>query len=97
MKKLSEKEIIRLMREEWTKKVNGLLSEKAEKTSDNLKMLARVNGKEKLVISPDLKVEKDNFLYTVVDANEKEVTLKKPSGEEFTITSKEFEEEFERE
>jgi hypothetical protein len=47
MKKLSEKEIIRLMREEWIKKVNGLLSEKAEKNSDNLKMLARVNGKEK--------------------------------------------------
>ena len=46
MKKLSEKEIIRLMREEWVKKVNGLLSEKSEKSSDNLKMLARVNGKE---------------------------------------------------
>lgn len=69
MKKLTEKEVITLMREEWNRKVESLLKEKSEdskedhsskkgKDSDvDLSVEVPVMGKREVVISPGLKVK----------------------------------------
>jgi len=96
MKKLSEQEIIRLMREEWNKKLSRFFE-----SSDKLSTTARVNGEEEMVISPGLKVRsKDDLLYTVTDvaddSEETDFTLSKPSGEEFEVTGKDLESNYKR-
>jgi hypothetical protein len=97
MKKLSEQEIIRLMREEWNKKLSRFLE-----SDDKLSTTARVNGEKEMVISPGLKVrsKEDDLLYTVADIPEdpedSDFTLSKPSGEEFEVTDKDLESNYKR-
>jgi hypothetical protein len=91
-KKLTQKDVINLMKEEWDKKISSLLE-----TDDNLTMTAIINGKKQNVISAGLKVKKDGLTYVVSAVNDKSVTLRRPDSKEFTITSKELEDDYERE
>jgi hypothetical protein len=91
MKKLTEKEIIRLMKEEWNRKIETFLveknekSEKEEKPDTDLSVEVPLLGKKEIVISPGLKVKSKNkedslsqgLLYTVhsVDDSNKKITL----------------------
>jgi len=86
MKKLSEQEIIRLMREEWNKKISRLLE-----SEDKLSLTARINGEEETVISRELKVKSEKgLLYTVVDVTDEEITLRKSTGETFPVSVSDF-------
>lgn len=91
MKKLQEEDIIRIMREEWQGKV-AKLSEEVDLTFNT-----KVDGKEKEVISKDLKVrhKKSQILYTVVSVSPKDIILKTPEGEDFLLDKETLEDEYE--
>jgi hypothetical protein len=92
MKKvLSEQDILRIMREEWRKKIS-LLKEEVE-----ISMKTKIDGKTKEIVSPDLKVrhKESQILYTVVSIGPKDIILKTPEGEDFIIDRKEFEDCYE--
>lgn len=91
MKKLQEEDIIRIMREEWQAKVTALSEEV------DLTFKAKVDGKEKEVISQDLKVrhKKSQLLYTVVSVGPRDIILKTPEGEEFLLDKEQLEDEYE--
>ena len=91
MKKLTEAEIIRIMREEWAAKV-AMLSETVEAT-----LKAKIDGEEKTVIDPDLKLrhKKSQYLYTVVSVGPRDAILKTPEGKEFLIDKSTLESEYE--
>ena len=91
MKKLTEQEVIRLMKEEWNAKIRSVLQEAPEKESKSKKKVDSdlsvefpILGKKEVVISPGLKVKSKNgnslhggLLYTVhsVDEKAKKVVL----------------------
>lgn len=91
MKKLQEEDIIRIMREEWQNKV-AKLSEEVDLT-----FKTKVDGKEKEVISNDLKIrhKKSQILYTVVSVSPKDIILKTPEGENFILDKETLEDEYE--
>lgn len=90
MKKLEEQDIIKIMREEWEKKINSLSEEV------DLVLKTKVDGKEVNPIDSDFKVKhkKSRILYTVDSVSTKDVILIAPEGEKFMITAEEFEEEY---
>ena len=91
MKNLTEEDIIRVMREEWYTKVASLTEE------IDLTFKAKVDGKDKEVISQDLKIrhKKSQLLYTVVSVGPKDIVLKTPEGEEFLLDKDQLEDEYE--
>jgi hypothetical protein len=91
MKKLNDAEIIRIMREEWDAKVAAL----TEATDVIFK--AKVDGDDKNVISPDLKLrhKKSQYLYTVVSVGPRDAILKTPEGKQFLVDKATLEKEYE--
>lgn len=91
MKNLTEEDIIRVMREEWHTKVASLTEEV------DLTFKAKVDGKDKEVISQDLKIrhKKSQLLYTVVSVGPRDIVLKTPEGEEFLLDKDQLEDEYE--
>lgn len=91
MKKLSEADIIRIMKEEWEAKVKAL----AENV--DLTFTAKVDGDKKEVISDELKIRhiKSKFLYTVLSVGPRDVTLMTPEGEEILVSKDKLEKEYE--
>lgn len=91
MKTLHEKDIIRLMKEEWSSKI-AKLSEEVDIT-----LKTKVDGKVKNVLSPDLKIrhKKSQILYTVVSIGPQDIILKTPEGEDFLIDNEKLEDEYE--
>jgi len=91
MKKLTEAEIIRLMREEWDAKVAAL-----SETVDAV-LNAKVDGKEKTVLDPDLKLrhKKSQYLYTIVSVGPRDAILKTPEGKQFLVDKATLEKEYE--
>lgn len=91
MSTLKEEDILRVMREEWSKKVSAL------KEEVDLVLKSKVDGKEKDVVSSDLKVrhKKSQILYTVSSVGPQDIILKTPEGEEFLVDKDEFEEKYE--
>ena len=91
MKTLEKEDIMRIMREEWAKKVSTL----NEETS--LSLSAKVDGKEKSVISPNLKIrhKKSQILYTIVSVGPKDVILKTPEGKDFLVDKDTLEDSYE--
>jgi len=90
MKILTEVDIIRIMREEWQKKVDAL-------TEDvNVAMNAKVDGEKKNVIAPELKVKhkKSGLLYTIDSISMNDVVLRAPKGTKFIIDVSTFEDEY---
>ena len=93
MKALKESDVLRIMREEWNKKVSLLKEEKNE-----LDLKAKVKkGVEKIVISPELKVmhSKSGIRYTIDSVSPKQIILRTPEGESFNIPAETLEDEYE--
>lgn len=90
MKKLEESDIIQMMREEWDAKL-ARLSEAVEAV-----MKGKVDGQEKMLISPDLKLrhKKTQLLYTVVSAGPRDVILRTPEGKQFIVDKDTLENEY---
>jgi hypothetical protein len=100
MKKLSEADIIRMMREEWDAKVAEL-----SETVDVL-FKTKVDGEEKSVIGPGLKLRNKvgkgdskkkprGYLYTVVAVGPRDTVLQTPEGKQFTVDNETLEAEYE--
>jgi len=92
MKTLTESDVLRIMREEWDKKIAQL-----SETIDVV-MTAKVGkGKKETVISPELKVlhKKSGIRYTVDSVGPKDIILRTPEGETFLIDAKTLEDEYE--
>lgn len=111
MKKLTEKQILQLMREEWNKRVESFLHEnlkekKSKKPDTDLSVEVPVKGKNEIVISPGLKVKSkpefgQGLLYTVDSVNSSNKTIvlshEKDSGTvKRTVTWDEFNKQYER-
>lgn len=91
MKKLEDSDIIRIMREEWDAKL-ARLSEAVDAI-----FKGKVDGEEKLLINPDLKLrhKKSQYLYTVVSTGPRDVILKTPEGKQFLVDKDTLEKEYE--
>lgn len=91
MKKLTDADIIQVMREQWEARVNALVAEV------ELKMHANVEGEDKPMVSPGLKVRHKGSqnLYTVKSVGPKDVILNTPEGESFLVDGPELEREYE--
>ena len=100
MKNLSEAEIIKMMREEWDTKLLAL----AESVDATLK--GKVDGREKMLISPGLKlrnkvpskkkgVEPLGYLYTVVSVSPRDVILQTPDGKQMLVDKETLENNYE--
>lgn len=88
MRTLQDADIIRVMREEWDRKVRRLV----EETEPNLK----VNGEDGELVSPELKViHKDSRVrYTVDSVGPRDVILRTPEGEKFLVDKATLEKEY---
>lgn len=112
MKRLTEQQILQLMREEWNKRVESFLHENIEekkkksKPDTDLSVEVPVKGKKEVVISPGLKVKSkpefgQGLLYTVASVNPTNKTIvlshEKDSGTvKRTVTWDEFNKQYER-
>lgn len=99
MKKLDEKEIIRIMREEWDAKV-AALSEAVD-----VAFKAKVDGKDVPVFNDAVglklrnkvkggKKDDKGFLYTVVSVSPRDAILRTPEGEEFIVDKETLEKDY---
>ncbi len=92
MKNLTEEDVIRVMREEWDKKVAALTE------TVDIALHAKV-GKEgdKPVLSPELKVmhKKAGIRYTVDSVGPRDIILRTPEGEKFIVDKETLEAEYE--
>jgi len=90
MKQLKESDIIKLMREEWDKKLS-LLSEEVDAV-----FKGKVDGKEKTIMSPDTKLrhKKTRLLYTLVSIGPRDAILQTPEGKQFLIDINTLESEY---
>lgn len=88
MKNLTEADIIRIMSEEWDKKVQRLAEEV------NIVLDGSVKGD---IVSPELKILHKNsgIRYTVVSVGKSDVILKTPEAEQFIVDKDELEREYE--
>lgn len=90
-KKLTELDVIQIIREEW----DNRLAKLSEEVDLNLK--SKVDNKEKNVLSPDLKVvhKKSGIRYTISSVGPRDVILRSPEGEDFLIDTDELEKNYE--
>lgn len=88
-KMLSEARIIELIREEWESKVNSL--------NEELKLAIHAQGKSQPLIAPELKIihKSSGIRYTVDSISMRDVVLRTPEGDKFTVDGDEFEKEYE--
>jgi hypothetical protein len=91
MKNLREEDILRIMREEWSAKIKALSEEV------DIAFNTKVDGKEKEVISPDLKVKhkETGVIYTIRSVGPIDVVLVSPDGEKMLrVDSKTLEDDY---
>lgn len=91
MKTLTEEDVLRVMREEWAKRVAKLAE------TVDLTMNAKV-GKDgqKSVLAPELKVmhKKSGIRYTISSVGPKDVILRTPEGDNFIVDAAELERDY---
>ena len=91
MKTLQEADVLRIMREEWGKRVTNLTE------AIEVVMAAPVEdqGTEQ-ILSPDLKVrhKKSGIKYTINSVGPRDVILRTPEGEEFLVDGAELERDY---
>jgi hypothetical protein len=90
-KELTEEDIIRVMREEYDLKLKRL------REHVDLTFKAKVDGEEKSLISPELKIlhKTSGIRYTVDSVAPEDVILRTPEGEKFIVDRQELEKEYE--
>lgn len=91
MRTLQETDVLRIMREEWAKKVASLAE-----TVDVVLNSKVGNEGDKPVISPELKVmhKQSGIRYTVDSVGPRDVILRTPEGEKFLVDGAELEKEY---
>ena len=92
MKTLTEADIIRIMREEWDKKVSTLCE-----GAVGVKITAPEAQETGVpVVSPELKVRHKNsgIRYTISSVSPRDVILRTPEGKEFLVDPVTFEDEY---
>lgn len=92
MKTLKEKDVLRLMREEWNHKVNKLVE------TVNVSLTSKVAKEgEKNVIAPELKVlhKKSGIRYTIDSIGPRDCILRTPEGEKFLVDASALEKDYE--
>lgn len=87
--KLTEQEIISLIREEWDRKVTTI--------TEGLKLAAQVKGEKQPLIAPELKIvhKASGIRYTVDSVSMRNAVLRNPEGEKFVVDEKELNSEYE--
>ena len=97
VKKLTEADIIRLIREEWELKLKSLAEDADIDFSVKLPVNGKVAKEESLVISPGLKVrhKKSHLRYTVVSVSKKDCVLRTPEGKDFLVDAAKMEKNYE--
>ena len=88
MKTLQESDIIQIMREEWDKRVNRVMIESKDKTTD-------VNDAEVLSMGLKLLHKKSKLRYTVDSVSPRDVILITPEGEKMLVDKSQLEDEYE--
>jgi len=93
MKNLTEADVIRIMREEWDKKVATL----AETVDIALNSKTGDGSGEKPVLSPELKVmhKKSGIRYTVDSVGPRDLILRTPEDDKFIVDKETLESEYE--
>jgi hypothetical protein len=91
MKELKQEDVIRIMREEWHKKVSLL-----EKEIDVALEAELPKKGDTVVIAPELKVmhKKSGIRYTVQSVGPRDCILRTPEGETFLVDAQELESEY---
>ena len=108
MKTLEETDILRIMREEWDRKISSLVTERKQKHGDkkkqpkkskhvDLDIKVKVDDQVKSVISPELRVmhSPSRIKYTVDAVTPRELILREPEGEKFMVDTNTLEDEYE--
>lgn len=92
MRNLTEADVIRVMREEWDKKVTAL----SETVDITMNSKVGKEGKHP-VLAPGLKVmhKKSGIRYTVDSVGPRDVILLTPEGERFLVDGAELEDSYE--
>lgn len=93
MKKLTEADIVRIMGEEWDKRVQRL----TEEINLVLNTDSDKDGEADKIVSPELKLfhKSSGILYTVNSVGPRDVILRTPEGESFIVDKDELEREYE--
>lgn len=91
MKTLKEKDIIRMMQEEWEGRLKRL------EESINVIFDAKLDGNAKNILSPELKLvhAASGLRYTIKAVGAHDCTLLTPEGEEFIVDKGTLEDEYE--
>jgi len=91
VKPLTEADVLRVMREEWQKKVDAL----AEQI--DMVMQSKVGHDPKDVLSPELKVKhkESQIRYTIDSVGPRDCILRTPEGEQFLVSKEALESEYE--
>lgn len=92
MRNLTEADVIRVMREEWDKKVAALTE------TVDMAMNAKVGKEgEKPVLAPELKVmhKQSGIRYTVDSVGPRDIILRTPEGDKFLVDKETLEAEYE--
>lgn len=92
MRNLTEADVIRVMREEWDKKVAALTE------TVDMAMNAKVGPEgEKPVLAPELKVmhKQSGIRYTVDSVGPRDIILRTPEGDKFLVDKETLEAEYE--
>lgn len=97
VKKLTEADIIRMIREEWELKMRSLAEDADIDFSVKIPVKGKSAKEETIVISPGLKVrhKKSHLRYTVVSVSEKDCVLRTPEGKDFLVDAAKMEKNYE--
>ena len=87
-KKLTEQDVIQMMREEWQSKVDNL--------RETINLMFKTGDDKETVLSDELKVvhTKSGIRYTVSSVGPRDVVLRTPEGEEFIVDGETIEKEY---
>jgi hypothetical protein len=93
MKFLTDKDVIRIINEEWNKRLECFI----ETLDVTTKVDVDKDGEKEIVISPELKVihKKSGFRYTVDSVGPRSVILRTPENETFIVDNETLEKEYE--
>jgi len=93
MRNLTEADVIRVMREEWDKKVSTL----AETVEIALSSKVGDGSGEQPILSPELKVmhKQSGIRYTVDSVGPRDVILRTPENDKFLVNKDELEADYE--
>jgi hypothetical protein len=91
VQKLTESDVIRIMREEWNKKLAALSEDVDAALTAKTK-----SGDEITVASPELKVrhKKSGIRYTITSVGPRDCILRTPEGDTFLVDADEMEREY---